>query len=416
MVEKIEKRFGRPIRYSKDCEALSISIARACHERISATTLKRLFGFARKIEAPRRYTLDVLAIYAGYANWDAATRQHENREEIKDNKPGRNTAENEIILLHKSLADARANHTIYPEKIATLCQQFGHLPAIIPFITEIITIAEQLGQLGFIKQVFALPNIFDHGRHNEAQLYAIGSTMGFLLRRNLHWVAELIPVLAANPFAQQYLIEWFVDEDKLSEYYGMLLDMYHLHRGESTQDRLFYYALKYNQAVMESDLFALKHRFDQIRELNLDETIYCIPAARYAGIRLSEEKDKLVFPGSFFCRLMEKYVKQRPFPEAVAFTFFGCKQLFSGKRNDWLEYLTALFMDAYGKNKPVVTSQLGLKLENALWIYLAYGTFLKGDLPKSRILFSRTDPGLFPPILFQSLTRDMEMIKQHLPI
>ena len=45
----IENRFGRKILYSKDCEALAISIRKSCNESISATTLKRIFGFAKNI-------------------------------------------------------------------------------------------------------------------------------------------------------------------------------------------------------------------------------------------------------------------------------------------------------------------------------------------------------------------------------
>jgi hypothetical protein len=404
--EKIEKRFGKPIRYSRDCEALSLSIARACQERVSATTLKRLFGFAKEIEKPRKFTLDVIARYAGYANWNAALEDEGRRIVNTEAQVTTSEMSNYILLLHEQLKMARSMHVIDTARIVALCEQFGHLPAIIPFITEMITVAEHLKHIEFIKEVFSLPNVFNHGQHNEEQLYAIGQAMGFLLRRNHSLSMELVPLLASNPYAQQYLIEWFVDEEYLPGYYGMLLDLYHLNRGYHIQDKLFYYALKYNQALLESDDFARKHRYEQVRELNLNNTIYCIPAARYVGIRLSEEKDKTVLPGSFFCRLMEKYVKQHPFTESVSFTYFCCRQLFASERNDWMAYLTALYLNAYGHSKPVMTNQLGHKLENGLWIYLAYGTRLHGNKKFARELLARTDPGLFPMILLKSMNQD----------
>jgi hypothetical protein len=83
VAEKIEARFGKPIRYSKDCEALSKSIEKNCKERISVTTLKRLFGFAKSIEKPRLFTLDVLATYIGYKDWSsllADLQKNDNKE------------------------------------------------------------------------------------------------------------------------------------------------------------------------------------------------------------------------------------------------------------------------------------------------------------------------------------------------
>src|SRR6266700_3733422 len=66
---KIEKRFGKPIVYHKDCEALAESIEKAVNERIGVTTLKRLYGIDKDFREPRKYTLNVLAQYLGYPDW-----------------------------------------------------------------------------------------------------------------------------------------------------------------------------------------------------------------------------------------------------------------------------------------------------------------------------------------------------------
>lgn len=66
---EIEQKLGREIRYPLDCEALAIDIFKQCGETISASTLKRFFGFVPNTE-PRMYTLDVLSHYLGYKNWD----------------------------------------------------------------------------------------------------------------------------------------------------------------------------------------------------------------------------------------------------------------------------------------------------------------------------------------------------------
>lgn len=69
--QKIEEKFGKSIRYSKDCEALSESMSSSCKAPISASTLKRLFGFVSGIKQPRQYSLDVIASYLGYRDYSA---------------------------------------------------------------------------------------------------------------------------------------------------------------------------------------------------------------------------------------------------------------------------------------------------------------------------------------------------------
>jgi len=68
--KEIENKFGKEIRYPADCDALSAHISDQTGQSISITTLKRMFGFVAGTHEPRLYTLDVLAQYLGYPNWD----------------------------------------------------------------------------------------------------------------------------------------------------------------------------------------------------------------------------------------------------------------------------------------------------------------------------------------------------------
>ena len=67
---KVEERFGKPIRYAKDCQVLSVNIHAFTGEKISCSTVKRLFGLIESDNEPRLYTLDILAQYLGYINYD----------------------------------------------------------------------------------------------------------------------------------------------------------------------------------------------------------------------------------------------------------------------------------------------------------------------------------------------------------
>lgn len=66
----LEEKLGRELRYSSDCEYLSYEIENVTKQRVSTNTLKRLLGFIQGVQEPRLYTLDAIARYLGYANWD----------------------------------------------------------------------------------------------------------------------------------------------------------------------------------------------------------------------------------------------------------------------------------------------------------------------------------------------------------
>ncbi len=69
-IKQIEQKFNKEIRYPSDCEALAGDILHVTKQAISTSTLKRIFGFITGSKEPRLYTLDVIAQYLGYSNWD----------------------------------------------------------------------------------------------------------------------------------------------------------------------------------------------------------------------------------------------------------------------------------------------------------------------------------------------------------
>ncbi|MBN8695167.1 MAG: hypothetical protein J0L87_01445 [Bacteroidetes bacterium] len=78
---KIEQKFGSPIRYPKDCDSLANSISKECRCKISGSTLKRLFGLIKGTEKPRLWTLDLLANYLNHKSWEELLNH------LTDNKP-----------------------------------------------------------------------------------------------------------------------------------------------------------------------------------------------------------------------------------------------------------------------------------------------------------------------------------------
>lgn len=72
---EIERMTGRPMRTPRDFDYLAELIFRKTHERISPSTLKWLWGYLDNDIQPRWFTLDVLAKFVGYADYEAFLRR-----------------------------------------------------------------------------------------------------------------------------------------------------------------------------------------------------------------------------------------------------------------------------------------------------------------------------------------------------
>ncbi len=67
--EKVEEATNRKPKTPKDFDILSETIFEKTHERLSATTLKRVWGYLTVSSSPRVSTLDILAQFIDYHDW-----------------------------------------------------------------------------------------------------------------------------------------------------------------------------------------------------------------------------------------------------------------------------------------------------------------------------------------------------------
>ncbi|MDE6535079.1 MAG: hypothetical protein K2K82_03615 [Muribaculaceae bacterium] len=65
----IIERFNAPLLYPQQCEALSEDIMAVTGQRLGVTTLKRMMGFIKGAETPRRASLDIIAAYLGFPDF-----------------------------------------------------------------------------------------------------------------------------------------------------------------------------------------------------------------------------------------------------------------------------------------------------------------------------------------------------------
>lgn len=69
LMSLVEKRFCKSVMTSTDFYSLAQEIESETHERISASTLKRMWGYVNMTPLPRQTTLDVLAKYIGSTDY-----------------------------------------------------------------------------------------------------------------------------------------------------------------------------------------------------------------------------------------------------------------------------------------------------------------------------------------------------------
>ncbi|MBQ0016163.1 MAG: hypothetical protein KBT04_04200, partial [Bacteroidales bacterium] len=68
---EVEKTVGRTMESPSDFSILSRDIRKRTHDTVSATTLKRFYGYVRGGGVPRTSTLSILSRYVGYEGWNS---------------------------------------------------------------------------------------------------------------------------------------------------------------------------------------------------------------------------------------------------------------------------------------------------------------------------------------------------------
>ena len=71
----IEETVDRKMKTPKDFDFLAERIFEKIHETVSPTTLKRIWGYLSEPSTPRLSTLDLLAQFVDYKDWEAFCHQ-----------------------------------------------------------------------------------------------------------------------------------------------------------------------------------------------------------------------------------------------------------------------------------------------------------------------------------------------------
>ncbi|MDE7389051.1 MAG: hypothetical protein K2M97_07370 [Muribaculaceae bacterium] len=80
----ILEKFDSPLQYPQQCEALAMAIQEATGQTLGTTTLKRMFGFVNGAACPRPSSLDIIARYLGYTDYNLLAKDLEKDADISD--------------------------------------------------------------------------------------------------------------------------------------------------------------------------------------------------------------------------------------------------------------------------------------------------------------------------------------------
>ncbi len=71
ILKRVREKVGLDMSRSSDFDTLSQAIRDQTHENLGINTLKRLFGFKTEKVVPRLSTMDIIAQYLGFADYDS---------------------------------------------------------------------------------------------------------------------------------------------------------------------------------------------------------------------------------------------------------------------------------------------------------------------------------------------------------
>ncbi len=77
---EVVKMLGRDVKTPNDYQYLSERVFERTHERLSPTTLKRLFGYLNEMVVPSKFTLYVMSRFIGYKDFETFCNHCENGE------------------------------------------------------------------------------------------------------------------------------------------------------------------------------------------------------------------------------------------------------------------------------------------------------------------------------------------------
>lgn len=390
----VENTVGFSLHSNNNFEVLSDYIFKQTGNLLSKSTLRRIFQFNTTTK-PTEATLGLICKAIGFDGWG----------DFNHNV----TFEQQFEIEHY-ISMVRMNGILDQTLINQVLAENHDNPYLVSLLDALIQAAIATRDIAFLKDIFTLFAAFENLKHFH-KIYFLSHTLVIsLLKSGL--MPELVPYYGADPKAQSYLVEWYVDEDNLNGYYYDLLQVYHQNK-KTPEALLFYNCLMYQHAMtnyLDVSKWALN-----VRNFKDNDTIHPIPRARRFAILLIEAKEK---PGELEVvrRSVVTFINSLIENDKILISIILCRMLFKKRCDDLLAEILALMPERKAKSADVL-SRIHL---NQLIIYQAYNLYKQTKLQEASLKLSKFNPMLVDLFWRNSVMSDFEevseMIKRELKL
>ncbi len=382
----VENTVGFSLHSNNNFEVLSDFIFKQTGDLLSKSTLRRVFQF-NSTNKPTEATLGLICKAIGFDGW----------EDFNLNE----TFELQFEIEHY-ISMVRLNGIMDRTLINQILAENHENPYLVTFLDSLIQVAIANRDIPFLKDIFTLFGVFENLKHFH-KIYFLSHTLVIsLLKSGL--MPELVPYYGADPKAQSYLVEWYVDEDNLNGYYYDLLQVYHQNK-KTPEALLFYNCLMYQHAMtnnLDVSKWALK-----IRNFKDNDTIHPIPRTRRLAILLIEAIDK---PEELEVvrRNVVTFINSLIENDKILISIIFCRMLFKKRYDDLLAEILALMPERNGKSADVL-SRIHI---NQLLIYQAYNLYKQTKLREALLKLSKFNPMLVDLFWRNSIMGDFELVSE----
>ncbi len=382
----VENTVGFSLHSNNNFEVLSDFIFKQTGELLSKSTLRRVFQFNTTTK-PTEATLGLICKAIGFDGW----------EDFNHNE----TFELQFEIEHY-ISMLRMNGIMDRPLIEQILAENRENPYLVSFVDALIQVAIANRDINFLKDIFSVLAVFENLKHFH-KIYFLSHTLVIsLLQSGL--MTELIPFYGADPKAQSYLVEWYVDEDNLNGYYYDLLQVYHQYK-QTPEALLFYNCLMYQHAIDNNQVvskWVLK-----VRNFKDNDTIHPIPRARRFAILLIEALEK---PGELEVvrRSVVTFINSLIENDKILISIILCRMLFKNRCDGLLAEILALIPEQKGKSTDVFSRIHN----NQLIIYQAYNLYNQTKLQEASLKLSKFNPLLVDLFWRNSIMSDFEAVSE----
>jgi hypothetical protein len=249
---EVEKRFGKKILSKGDCEELSDSIFNHTGQLINYNTLRRFFGLVKSNSLINRTSLNILAEYCGFTDFDILIHRKDNFD---------------INVLNYYFIEIINNNFIDFQQIKSLCDEYGDWPQIYPFLEKCLLHSQKTEDVEFFAKFYLLPKVFTYSLNKRKHIYNIALLYASIVYRFPYKIkTEIIRSIARQKNAIRFFFEIFVDIDNIASFYNDVLQEYYKNTS-TVPSRLFYYNLMVYRAFMLGESIQLAAFFDKLGKI-----------------------------------------------------------------------------------------------------------------------------------------------------